>query len=346
MYPDETTSQPQLGYSNPGQSVSAPAVQRMDRDPRLRSKALRTAASMSSLPCESPWVQDLDWVQNLDNESAGHYPMRGRSFRSSGGFPFGTLMVASVSIGALAALAWQVWQILSPMLEPPSVPQFQQAVRLDPLPSSVSSPTNVAVANVAVANVTAGSTVHFRDTDGPAAGRIAPEAFPPGSRGQVIEPIGLAIRSQPAADGAYQGGIVVGETVTVLEYSADGRWQRVRRELNGQEGWVRAGNLGPVADSAVAATVPSPQVPTSESTPLPTRAPAPAAVSVGEQGRVIEPIGLALRALPTVEGAYIGGVPMNEVVTVLGVSEDGRWQHIRRQDGQEGWVRAGNLAQE
>ncbi|MFQ3585043.1 MAG: SH3 domain-containing protein [Cyanobacteriota bacterium] len=284
--------------------------------------------SATSLPYESPWVQDLD------GESAGYYPMRGRSSRSSGGFPFGTLMVASVSIGALAALGWQVWQILLPMLEPPSTPQFQQAVRLDPLPlpSPVGLPTNAPV------------------TDGPAAGRIGPEEFPPGSRGRVIEPIGLAIRSQPAADGAYQGGIVLGETVTVLEYSADGRWQRVRRELNGQEGWVRAGNLGPVAGSGVVATVNSPDVspedPTAASTPLPTRAPAPAAVSVGSQGRVIEPIGLALRATPEAEGAYIGGVPMNEVVTVLGLSEDGRWQRIRRQDGQEGWVRAGNLAQE
>lgn len=319
MYPNKTTSQleGEVSRRNSGQSVSAPAVQRLNRDPRLRSA--------TSLSYESPWVQDLD------SESSGHYPMRGRSSRSSGGFPFGTLMVASVSIGALAALGWQVWQILLPMLEPPSTPQFQQAVRLDPLPSPVSLPTNVPV------------------TDGPAAGRIDPEGFPPGSRGRVIEPIGLAIRSQPAADGAYQGGIVVGETVTVLEYSADGLWQRVRRELNGQEGWVRAGNLGPVAGSAGVATVPSPEEPTAESTestPLPTRAPAPAAVSVGGQGRVIEPIGLALRAAPEAEGAYIGGVPMNEVVTVLGLSEDGRWQRVRRQDGQEGWVRAGNLAQE
>jgi hypothetical protein len=123
MYPNETTSQLEVEVSrqNSGQSVSAPAVQRMNRDPRLRSVA--------SLPYKSPWVQDLD------SESAGHYPMRGRSSRSSGGFPFGTLMVASVSVGALAALGWQVWQILLPMLEPPSTPQFQQAVRLDPLPS-------------------------------------------------------------------------------------------------------------------------------------------------------------------------------------------------------------------
>lgn len=251
-----------------------------------------------------------------------NYPMRGRSSPASGGFPLGTLVVVSVSVGALAALAWQLWQLVAPMLAPPAPPQFPQAVRLDPLPRPASFPSPL---------------------PGPAAGTVDPEGFPPGSRGRVIEPIGLAIRSQPSVDGAYQGGIVVGETVTVLEYSADGRWQRVRRELNGQEGWVRAGNLGPV-DGASASTSTAPTVePNPELTPLPAR---PPMVAVGGQGRVIEPIGLALRATPEREGTYIGGVPMNEVVTVLGLSEDGRWQRIRRQNGQEGWVRAGNLAQE
>ncbi|MEN9201844.1 MAG: SH3 domain-containing protein [Thermostichus sp. DG_1_6_bins_120] len=311
MYPYETTSQPEMSR----RSLSAQeAGQGMNRDPGARRLA-------------SP-IHESAWVQDLDSQSAGYYPMRGRSSGSDRGFPLGTLMVMSVSVGGLAALGWQVWQILLPMLEPPSPPQFRQAVRLDPLPSPVSLPSPTAV------------------TSEPAAGRIDPEGFPPGSRGRVIEPIGLAIRSRPAADGDYQGGIVVGETVTVLEYSADGRWQRVRRELNGQEGWVRAGNLGPIDSSGSVAAVTSAEAPPVESTPLPTRPPAPAAVSVGGQGRVIEPIGLALRASPDAEGTYIGGVPMNEVVTVLGLSEDGRWQRIRRQDGQEGWVRAGNLAQE
>ncbi|MFS8824625.1 SH3 domain-containing protein, partial [Synechococcus sp. R6-6] len=187
-----------------------------------------------------------------------NYPMRGRSSPASGGFPLGTLVVVSVSVGALAALAWQLWQLVAPMLAPPAPPQFPQAVRLDPLPRPASFPS---------------------PPSGPAAGTVDPEGFPPGSRGRVIEPIGLAIRSQPSADGAYQGGIVVGETVTVLEYSADGRWQRVRRELNGQEGWVRAGNLGPV-DGVSASTSPAPTVePNPELTPLPTRPPTAAVVS-------------------------------------------------------------------
>ncbi|MEN9225132.1 MAG: SH3 domain-containing protein [Thermostichus sp. DRC_bins_24] len=312
MHSKKTTARPEAAVSRPDSVGSVPTP----GDPRLRPS--------------SPPSSKTPWPQDLDSDAAGHsYPMRGRSSSASGGFPFGTLMVVSVSVGALAALGWQLWQIVSPMLEPPSRPQFQQAVRVDPLPSPASLPSPTPA------------------SAGPAAGTIDPEGFPPGSRGRVIEPIGLAIRSQPAADGAYLGGIVVGETVTVLEYSADGRWQRVRRELNGQEGWVRAGNLGPIGSAEPAtATAATTADPTVEPTPLPTRPPVVTAVSPGERGRVIEPIGLALRATPEAEGTYIGGVPMNEVVMVLGLSEDGRWQRIRRQDGQEGWVRAGNLAQE
>jgi SH3-like domain-containing protein len=266
-----------------------------------------------------------------------NYPVRGRSSPAVGSFPFGTLMALSLSVGALAALGWQAWQFMAPLLAPPAVPQFPRAVRVEPLPRPTSLPSS--------------PSVRVSGTESlPAAGTIDPEAFPPGSRGRVIEPIGLAIRSQPSADGAYQGGIVAGETVTVLEYSADGRWQRVRRELNGQEGWVRAGNLGPVEGGAAVASATTAATPavesTPESTPLPTRPPAATSIAPGAQGRVIEPIGLALRATPDREGAYIGGLPMNEVVTVLEYSADGRWQRIRRQNGQEGWVRAGNLAQE
>jgi hypothetical protein len=266
-----------------------------------------------------------------------NYPVRGRSSPAVGSFPFGTLMALSLSVGALAALGWQAWQFMAPLLAPPAVPQFPRAVRVEPLPRPTSLPFS--------------PSARPTQRESPlAVGSLDSTAFPPGSRGRVIEPLGLAIRSKPSVEGAYQGGIGAGEIVTVLEYSADGRWQRVRRELNGQEGWVRAGNLGPVEGGAAVASATTAATPavesTPESTPLPTRPPAATSIAPGAQGRVIEPIGLALRATPDREGAYIGGLPMNEVVTVLEYSADGRWQRIRRQNGQEGWVRAGNLAQE
>ncbi|MFS8796760.1 SH3 domain-containing protein [Synechococcus sp. R70.1] len=265
-----------------------------------------------------------------------NYPVRGRSSPAVGSFPFGTLMALSLSVGALAALGWQAWQFMAPLLAPPAVPQFPRAVRVEPLPRPTSLPFS--------------PSARPTQRESPlAVGSLDSTAFPPGSRGRVIEPLGLAIRSKPSVEGAYQGGIGAGEIVTVLEYSADGRWQRVRRELNGQEGWVRAGNLGPVEGAAVA-SAPLPATSRVESTPNSTPSPirplVETSLAPGERGRVIEPIGLALRATPDREGAYIGGVPMNEVVEVLEYSADGRWQRIRRQNGQEGWVRAGNLAQE
>jgi hypothetical protein len=265
-----------------------------------------------------------------------NYPVRGRSSPAVGSFPFGTLMALSLSVGALAALGWQAWQFIAPLLAPPAVPQFPRAVRVEPLPRPTSLPFSP-------------SARPTQRKSPPAVGSLDSTAFPPGSRGRVIEPLGLAIRSKPSVEGAYQGGIGAGEIVTVLEYSADGRWQRVRRELNGQEGWVRAGNLGPVEGAAVSSvplSATSGVESTPNSTPSPIRPLVETSLAPGERGRVIEPIGLALRATPDREGAYIGGVPMNEVVEVLEYSADGRWQRIRRQNGQEGWVRAGNLAQE
>jgi hypothetical protein len=265
-----------------------------------------------------------------------NYPVRGRSSPAVGSFPFGTLMALSLSVGAVAALGWQAWQFIAPLLAPPAVPQFPRAVRVEPLPRPTSLPFSP-------------SARPTQRESPPAVGSLDSTAFPPGSRGRVIEPLGLAIRSKPSVEGAYQGGIGAGEIVTVLEYSADGRWQRVRRELNGQEGWVRAGNLGPVEGAAVSSvplSATSGVESTPNSTPSPIRPLVETSLAPGERGRVIEPIGLALRATPDREGAYIGGVPMNEVVEVLEYSADGRWQRIRRQNGQEGWVRAGNLAQE
>jgi uncharacterized protein YgiM (DUF1202 family) len=34
---------------------------------------------------------------------------------------------------------------------------------------------------------------------------------------------------------------------------------------------------------------------------------------------------------------------MNELVRILEVSQDGKWQRIQRDNGQEGWIKSGNL---
>ncbi|MGF1576783.1 MAG: SH3 domain-containing protein [Cyanophyceae cyanobacterium] len=267
---------------------------------------------------------------------------RPRPYSTTASFPWGSLMVGSIILGAIAAGSWQVWQVVSPMLEPPLPPAFDQANAPPPLPAVSSGGGNA----VDAPPVTADPAPSEPSADG---------TFGPGSRGQVIEPIGLALRSQPSGDGAYLGGVVMGETVTVLELSSDGGWQRVRRELNGQEGWVRGGNLGstsvpppaPVAPPAPAATPapPPPEAASSPSTPVaqPTVAPAPVTAGSGQQGRVLVPIGLAVRAEPDSNSAQVGGIPVNEVITVVGESADGNWQRVRTANGIEGWIRAGNL---
>lgn len=61
--------------------------------------------------------------------------------------------------------------------------------------------------------------------------------------------------------------------------------------------------------------------------------------------RVTQSIGLVVRDAPGGEGSSIGGVDFNERVTVLETNADKTWQRIRLSNGQEGWVRAGNVEQ-
>ncbi len=211
------------------------------------------------------------------------------------------LIVFSIILGAVSAAGWQVWLFVQPMLEDPAPPEFEQAVQPPAFPTPV------------VANP----------------GESSAGSIGPGSRATVIEPIGLALRSAAGLDSVVLGGIVVGEIVTILEISADGQWQRVRRELNGQEGWVKAGNVEPVDGTAPAEPQPA------DLSSFPPE----------QRGRVRVGIGLAMRAAPSVDASRVGGVPFNEVVGIIENSADGRWQRIRRANGQEGWVKAGNLAQ-
>ncbi|MEM9567346.1 MAG: SH3 domain-containing protein, partial [Cyanobacteria bacterium P01_E01_bin.34] len=85
---------------------------------------------------------------------------------------------------------------------------------------------------------------------------VAPEPTPPelarriptaetgvNPSGRVTWPQGLAMRSAPSLDSTYVGGIPFDGAATILERSDDGRWQRVRQESTGLEGWVKAGNI-------------------------------------------------------------------------------------------------------
>ena len=55
--------------------------------------------------------------------------------------------------------------------------------------------------------------------------------------------------------------------------------------------------------------------------------------------------GLSLRSGPSTDAERIGGVEYDWEVIILGYSDDREWQQIRMPDsGQEGWVKAGNVA--
>ena len=63
--------------------------------------------------------------------------------------------------------------------------------------------------------------------------------------GRVTWPEGLAVFAQPGGE-TYIGGVAFNETVSLYEISGDGRWQRIRQEARGLEGWVKTGNIAAV----------------------------------------------------------------------------------------------------
>ena len=60
--------------------------------------------------------------------------------------------------------------------------------------------------------------------------------------GRVSYPQGLVLRSSAAQDSGTIGGLEFNETLTVVETSPDGEWQKVRTSKD-KEGWVRGGNI-------------------------------------------------------------------------------------------------------
>jgi hypothetical protein len=206
--------------------------------------------------------------------------------------PWKGLMVSSVILGGLAAVGWRVWELVVPMLQAPTIPEFAAARIASPIPRPGGDP------------------------------KAKPEAKT-GSQAKVIEPRGLVMRAEPRFDAARLGGIVVGEQVTILGVSADQGWQQVRRNLNGTEGWVKSGNLEVLAGATVPAAVATPPPPS------------------GPQGTTL--LGLSFRSEPSSTSTLLGGIPANEVLSLLELSPDGNWQRVRRQNGQEGWIKAGNV---
>jgi hypothetical protein len=72
---------------------------------------------------------------------------------------------------------------------------------------------------------------------------LKPKPLPAGAfEGRVTFTQGLVLRDGAGRDSGTIGGLEYNESLTVLETSSDGEWQKVRTSKN-KEGWVRGGNI-------------------------------------------------------------------------------------------------------
>lgn len=132
-------------------------------------------------------------------------------------------LASGISVGLLFGLSFQAWLYLEPMFAPPPRPDFSApaiSLFLDGDNGAEEEPTSLATPSPQTPPT--------------------PATAAPGQRAQVTEPIGLVLRSGPSREAEAIGGVAFEEFIVILE--RDGEWERIRRELNDQEGWVRAGN--------------------------------------------------------------------------------------------------------
>lgn len=147
-------------------------------------------------------------------------------------FVTGFLLAIALLFLAGAATARYVMSRLS---ELPPRPVFAN----DPKPKATNpTPTPATTTSPAVATPTPAAA---NPTPPPAATPAATPSPTEGYTARVNEPIGLIVREKPSRDSAELGGVAYDQTLTVLETSPDGGWQRVRL-ADGTEGWVRGGN--------------------------------------------------------------------------------------------------------
>lgn len=73
-----------------------------------------------------------------------------------------------------------------------------------------------------------------------------PTPSPAAATARVSQPVGLIVREGPSRESSQVGGVAFEQTVTVLETSPDGDWQKIRVTDSGLEGWVKAGNTQPI----------------------------------------------------------------------------------------------------
>jgi GH25 family lysozyme M1 (1,4-beta-N-acetylmuramidase)/uncharacterized protein YraI len=125
----------------------------------------------------------------------------------------------------------------------------------------------------------------------------------------------LYVREGPGTNFKSIGFLVRNDIVEALEFNADQSWIRVRRVTDGLTGWSSSTYL----DKITTSPPPPPQA--------------------GDKYRVTAS-SLHVREGPGTNFASLGSLAFNEVVTAIGVNEDGTWRQVRRSDGLTGWSSA------
>jgi hypothetical protein len=100
-----------------------------------------------------------------------------------------------------------------------------------------------------------------------------------------------------------------------------------------------ANDPSPKPPSAAIAPKPKPAAPQ----PTPSATPSPKPSGVGYQARITLSEGLNVRANPDKNAERVGGIDLDEEITVLEETPDQQWQRVRvKTSGVEGWIKSGH----
>jgi uncharacterized protein YgiM (DUF1202 family) len=127
----------------------------------------------------------------------------------------------------------------------------------------------------------------------------------------------LYVRKGPGKGFAPSGFLRKNDIVKVLEFNIDASWARIRRTTDGLAGWSSIKYLDKL-----------PEIPPEQE---------------GQKYRVTAK-GLHVREGPGVEFRTLGYIQRDEVVTAIGMNEQGTWRKVVRSDGLTGWSSARYLA--
>lgn len=149
------------------------------------------------------------------------------------------LALSLLALGSLTVARYLIEEFTAPPPKPIfaeelATPQPSPNPSATPSPSGKPEPIQGQEKTIVVTASTPTPTTSPTSTPSP-----TPIAKPEGKGARVTWAQGLTLRSSP--NGETTGGVDYNAEVVLLETSPDGNWQKIW--VNGQEGWVKAGNV-------------------------------------------------------------------------------------------------------